>query len=93
MVSTPDPSKIAANYSADPAVSQLLGGAAASSFKSVVSIYDTHGKVISLNSEVVATLRPGSNHTTAFFEMSMQRRDEGIWKSIDKVRDSFRCSR
>jgi hypothetical protein len=28
-----------------------------------------------------------------FFGMSLQPRQEAIWKSIDAVRDSFRCSR
>jgi len=89
----PDASKVAASYSADPAGPQNFGGATASSFKGVVSIYDTHGKVIDLNSEVVTGVCPGSDHTVAFFGMSMQPRQEGIWKSIDTVRDSFRCSR
>ena len=89
----PDPAKVSASYSADPVGSQTLGGAPASSFKGVVSIYDTHGKVINLNSEVVTGVCPGSNHTAAFFGMSLQPRQEAIWKSIDAVRDSFRCSR
>src|SRR5579864_4688071 len=38
-----DLSRVSASYSADPTGSQTLGGAAASSFKGVVSIYDTHG--------------------------------------------------
>jgi hypothetical protein len=89
----PDPAKVSASYSPDPTGSQSLGGAAASSFKGVVSIYDTHGKIINLNSEVVACVCPGSNHTAAFFGMSLQPRQEAIWKGIDAVRDSFRCSR
>jgi len=89
----PDPAKVSANYSADPAGSQTLGEAAASSLKGLVSIYDTHGKIVRLNSEVVTAVCPGSTHTAAFFGMSQQPRTEGIWKSIDAVRDSFRCNR
>jgi hypothetical protein len=36
---------------------------------------------------------PGSNHTAAFFGISMQPRQEAIWKRIDAIRDSFLCSR
>jgi len=89
----PDLSRVSANYNTDPAASQTLGGAAATSFQGVVSIYDTHGKVIELNSEVVTAVCPGSSHTAAFFGMSEQSRPEGIWKSIGAVRDSFHCSR
>jgi hypothetical protein len=70
-----------------------LGAAPASSFKGVVSIYDTHGKIITLNSEVVTGVCPGSNHTMAFFGISMQPRQDAIWQRIDAMRDSFRCSR
>jgi len=89
----PDLSQISASYSIDPAGKQTFGGAPAISFKGLVTIYDTHGKVINLNSEVVTTVCPGSNHTAAFFGMSQQPRQESIWKHIDAVRDSFRCSR
>ena len=70
-----------------------LGAAPASSFKGVVSIYDTHGKIITLNSEVVTGVCLGSNHTMAFFGISMQPRQDAIWRRIDAMRDSFRCSR
>jgi PDZ domain len=90
---TPDPSQIAATYNSDSSGVHALGGAAATSFEGVVTIYDARGKLIKLNSEVVTSLCPGSNHTAAFFGMSEQPRPEGIWKQIDAVRDSFRCSR
>lgn len=89
----PDPAKVSARYSADATGSQSLSGAPASSFQGMVSIYDPHGKVINLDSEVVTGVCPGSNHTAVFFGMSMQPRQEAIWKRIDAVRDSFRCSR
>lgn len=89
----PDPTKITASYAADPTGSHTLGAAPASSFQGSVIIYDTHGKLITLNSEVVTGACPGSNHTAAFFGMSMQPRQEEIWKHMDAARDSFRCSR
>lgn len=89
----PDPSKLAATYSDDPKGSKTLGGAPAASLKGLVSIYDPHGRIINLNSEVVTGVCPGSSHTAVFVGMSMQPRQEAIWKTIDAVRDSFRCSR
>jgi hypothetical protein len=50
-------------------------------------------KIINLNSEVLTGVCPGSGHTMAFLGMSMQPRHQGSWKSIDVVRDTFRCSR
>jgi len=90
---TPDLSQVAATYSADTQPSQSFGGVTAKSFSGVVSIYDTHGKVIKLNSEVVAAACPGTNHTAAFFGMSREPRHAGIWKQLDSIRDSFRCRR
>ncbi|MGD0618769.1 MAG: PDZ domain-containing protein [Bryobacteraceae bacterium] len=90
---TPDVSKVSANYAEDPAGARKLGGAAAKSFRGEASIYDTHGKVIPLNSEVVTALCPGSGHTVAFFGMSQEPRGQGIWVKLDAVRDGFRCSR
>ena len=89
----PDPSKVSASYSADPAGPSMWGGIAANSFRGTVNIYDTHGKIINLNSEVVTCVCPGSNHIAAFFGMSLQPRQEAIWKAIDGIRDSFLCAR
>jgi hypothetical protein len=89
----PDVTKIAASYHDDPAGAHTLGGAAGRSFQGIVNIYDTHGKIITLNSEVVASACPGTNHTAVFFGMSQQPRQEPIWRHIDEVRDSFRCIR
>jgi hypothetical protein len=89
----PDPSKVTASYDPDPAGPPTLGGAPAGSFKGVVNIYDPRGQIIRLNSEVVTAVCPGSNHTVTFVGMSMQTRPAAIWKTIDTVRDSFRCSR
>ena len=90
---TPDLSQVVASYNSEPSGLHTFGGVAANSFQGVVSIYDPHGKVIKLNSEVVTCVCPASNHTAAFFGMSEEPRSEGIWKQIDAVRDSFRCSR
>jgi PDZ domain len=89
----PNLSQVVASYTLDTSGAQTFGGVPARSYQGTVSIYDTHGKVITLNSEVVTCVCPGSNHTAAFFGMSQQPRQGGIWKQIDSVRDSFRCSR
>jgi hypothetical protein len=91
---TPDLSKVSASYQEDAAAaSPKFGGAAARTFSGTVSIWDTHAKVITLNSEVVAAACPGSNHTTLFFAMSLERRDGDIWKQLDTIRDTFHCNR
>jgi hypothetical protein len=90
---TPDLSKVSASYKEDAAASRKFGGAAARTFSGTVSIWDTRGKVITLNSEVVAATCPGSNHTTFFFGMSLEPRDGDIWQRLDTIRDTFRCTR
>jgi PDZ domain len=90
---TPDLSKVSANYHEDAAAPRKFGGTPARTFSGTVSIWDTHGKVITLNSEAVAATCPGSNHTAVFFGMSLQPRDGDIWKQLDAIRDTFRCSR
>jgi len=84
---------VSAAYKEDPAASGTFGGAAARAFSGTVSIWDTHGKVITLNSEAVSTVCPGSNHTAMFFGMSLEPRDGEMWKQVDAIRDTFRCSR
>jgi len=90
---TPDLSKVSASYKEDAAASRNFGGAAARTFSGAVSIWDTHGKVITLHSEVVAATCPGSNDTNLFFGMSLEPRDGDIWKQLDSIRDTFRCNR
>jgi len=89
----PDLSQVSASYSSDPSGAHTLGGAPATSFRGIVSIYDTHGKIIKLNSEVVTTVCPGSDHTVALYGLSQEPWEQGIWKQIDAVRDGFRCRR
>ena len=88
---TPDLSKVTASYREEPAGTRTWGGAPARMFSGTVSIWDTHGKVIRLNSEVAQAQCPGSGHTALFFGMSLEPRDGPIWKEIDAVRDTFRC--
>lgn len=87
----PDLSKVTASYREDPAASRTYGGVPARTFSGSVSIWDTHGKVIRLNSEVAEAQCPGSDHTALFFGMSIEPRDGPVWKAIDAVRDTFRC--
>jgi hypothetical protein len=89
----PDSSKVAASYTEDAGAQRKFGGAAARTFSGTVTLWDTHGKLITLNSEVVAAVCPGSNHTAMFFGMSLEPRDGEMWKQIDLVRDSFHCGR
>jgi hypothetical protein len=89
---TPDFSKVSATYQEDAAKS-TLGGAPARAFSGNLTIYDTHGKVIALNSEVLLSTCGTSDHTVLFFAQSLEPRDGEMWKQLDAVRDTFRCSR
>jgi len=90
---TPDLSKVSATYKEDSAASPAFGGAAARAFGGTLTIYDTHGKVITLNSEVLISGCGTSDHTVLFFGQSLEPRDGEMWKLIDAIRDTFRCSR
>jgi hypothetical protein len=90
---TPDLSKVSATYKEDPAASQKFGGVAAKAFGGVLNIYDTHGKVITLNSEVLISNCGTSDHTVIFFGQSLEPRDGEMWKHIDALRDAFHCGR
>ncbi|HUJ40531.1 MAG TPA: PDZ domain-containing protein [Candidatus Acidoferrales bacterium] len=88
---TPDLAKVAASYREDAPGGETFGGAGARSFSGTVTIWDTHGKVITLNSEVKEAVCPGTKHTAMFFGMSLEPREGEMWKAIDAVRDTFRC--
>lgn len=90
---TPDLSKVSATYKEDSAASRMFGGAAARTFSGTVTIWDTHAKLITLNSEVAISSCVASNATAAFFGMSLEPRDGDMWKQLDAIRDTFRCSR
>lgn len=90
---TPDLSRISAEYSADPQGRLTFGGPTARTFSGTVTIYDTHGKILQLNSEVAASVCPGTGHTAVFFGMSLEPRTGPVWKKLDAIRDTFRCGR
>jgi hypothetical protein len=90
---TPDLSKVSATYKEDLAGSQKFGGAPARTFSGVLNIYDTHGKVITLNSEVLISICGTSDHTVVFFGQSLEPRAGEMWKQIDALRDTFHCGR
>jgi hypothetical protein len=89
---TPDVSKVSATYKEDSATS-TFGGAPARAFSGILTIYDTHGKVIALNSEVRISTCGTPDHTVLFFAQSLEPRDGGMWKELDAIRDTFRCTR
>jgi hypothetical protein len=89
----PDLSQVSAEYADSTQGPATLGGTAARSFSGGVTIYDRHGKVIKLHSEVITSVCEATNHTAAFFEMSLAPRPAGIWPQLDVVRDSVKCSR
>jgi len=91
---TPDLSKVSVTYKEDRAAPRGLGSAEARAFSGSVTMYDTHGKLITLNSEVVMISGCGSSNLTAFFfGMSLEPRDGEMWKQLDAIRDTFRCRR
>jgi len=89
---TPDLDKVSATYHEDPAA-PTFGGAPAKAFRGTLTIWDTHGKTITLNSEVRISQCGSSDHTAFFFAQSLEPRDGEMWKRIDAIRDTFRCSR
>ena len=88
---TPDLSKVSASYQEDSAASQKFGGAPAKAFGGVLNIYDTHGKIITLNSEVLISTCGTLDHTAIFFGQSLEPRDGEMWKQINALRDTFHC--
>jgi hypothetical protein len=54
---------------------------------------DDHGKIITLNSEVLISGCGTSSHTAFLFAQSLEPRDGEMWKQLDAIRDTFRCSR
>ncbi|MGB9456350.1 MAG: PDZ domain-containing protein [Bryobacteraceae bacterium] len=90
---TPDLSKVSATYEEDLSNPWTLGGAPARAFKGTATIWDTHGKVITLNSEVLISGCRTSSNTAFFAGMSLEPRNGDMWKQLDAIRDTFRCSR
>jgi hypothetical protein len=90
---TPDLSKVSATYKEDSAAPRTYGGAAARAFDGTLTIYDTHGKTITLNSEVLISGCGTTNNTFLFVGNSLEPRDGDMWKQIDAIRDTFKCRR
>jgi hypothetical protein len=91
---TPDLSKVSVHFKEEPTAPRGLGAAAARAFNGTAAIYDTHGKIITLNAEAVMITGCGTSDSTAFFfGLSLEPRDGEIWKQLDAIRDSFRCAR
>ena len=88
----PDLSRITAQYAASPTGPGYLGGAPATNFSGSLTLYDRHGNVISLYSEVIAA-QCSPEHTAVYFSMSKEPRPASLWKQLDAVRDGFQCRR
>ena len=90
---TPDLSKVSATFEEESGTGRRFGGSAARAFRGGVDLWDTYGKLITLNSQVTISDCGTASHTLLFYAMSRQPPDGEIWKQIDAVRDGFRCSR
>ncbi|HMJ21129.1 MAG TPA: PDZ domain-containing protein [Terriglobales bacterium] len=88
----PDLSQISAQYADSPTGPSSLGGLPARRFSGTVTLYDRHGKVISLHSEVTSSYS-ADGHTAVFFAMSKEPRPSPLWPQLDAARDSFRYQR
>jgi hypothetical protein len=84
----PDLSRIAAQYAASTEAPSSLGGRPATGFSGTVTLYDRHGKVITLHSDVVSSFSP-DGHTAVFFLMSKEPRPSALWSQLDAIRDGF----
>jgi hypothetical protein len=90
---TPDLSKVSAIYREDSGTAQSFGGSPARAFSGSVSLWDTHSKLITLNSEVEISDCGTAGNTVVLYGVSNQPRDGETWKQIDRIGDGFRCSR
>ena len=90
---TPDLTKVAAAYHASEQGPRSFGGEPAKGFSGSVTLYDRHGSVIVLHSEVVTSVCPADGHRAVFFSMSKEPRPAALWTQLDTVRDGFKCSR
>jgi hypothetical protein len=88
----PDLSRVTARYTGAHAGPATFGGAPATYYSGVLTLYDRHGNIISLHSEAVAS-QCSPEHTAVFFSMSKEPRPAPLWKQLDGVRDSFKCQK
>ena len=86
---SPDLSQIKAHYESSPNGPSAFGGVASTNFRGTVTLYDRHGKVISLYSEVSSSPYV-DDHTAVFFAMSKEPRPSALWSQLDAIRDGFR---
>jgi hypothetical protein len=89
---TPDLTKVAAEYH-EAEGPHSFGGEPAKEFAGTVTLYDRHGSVITLHSEVVTSVCPADGHRAVFFSMSKEPRPAALWTRLDAVRDGFKCRR
>jgi len=91
---TPDLSKVSVRFQEDRAPAGNWGGEAVRAFSGTAGFYDTHGKIITLNTEVLMIAGCGpTKDTVFFFGLSLEPRDGDMWKQLHAIRDTFRCSR
>ena len=90
---TPDLSKISAEYRESNRGPRSFGGEPAKEFIGTVTLYDRHGNVIALHSEVVTSVCTAAAHRAVFFSMSKEARPAALWTKLDAVRDGFKCGR
>ena len=90
---TPDLSKVSGSYEEDSAAARTPGGGEARAMRGTENIWDTHGKVITLNSEVLILNCAASNSTAFYFSASLEPRDGPMWKQLHAIGDTFRCAR
>lgn len=89
---TPDLTKVTASYR-DSDGQRSFGGEPAKNFAGTVTLYDRHGGLITLHSEIIASACTKTGNTAVFFSMSKEPRPAPLWKRLDAVRDGFRCER
>jgi len=89
---TPDPMKVTATYRTSEG-QPSFGGQPATNFAGTVTLYDRHGDLVTLYSEVITSFCPKTANTVAFFSMSKAPRPAQLWNQLDAVRDGFQCVR
>jgi membrane-associated protease RseP (regulator of RpoE activity) len=85
----PDASKITASF--HEGGQTTLGSQPASFWSGNVTVYDTHGQVVALSSEISATACPNSGHSLLYFAMSKEPRPAALWNQLDAVKRTIQC--
>lgn len=84
----PDPGQISAKYAGFTGRASSFGGEAARVFTGTVTLYDVHGTLTSLHSEVTFSYSP-DGHTAVFFAMSKEPRPSTLWVQLDGAPGQF----